>query len=93
MSKISRTMHRCHDAMKLADLLRASLVEVVSASDICEGHPMTVSPRSLQQVESILRICCFHRVAWTLGSASKRIDDGMAVDVGVVLSLSLLTES
>jgi len=93
MFKISRTMHRCHDATKLADLLRASLVEVVSASGISEGHPMKVSPRTLQQVESILRICCFHRVAWTLDSASKMIDDGNAVDVDVVLSLSFLTES
>ena len=85
-------MHYRHDATKLGELLRASLVEVVSASDVCEGHPIKVSPRSLQQVQRVLRICCFHRVAWTLDSDPKMFADKKALDVDVVLSLTFLTE-
>ena len=84
--------HR-RDATKLAEHLRASLVEVVSASDLCEGRPIKVSPRSLQQAQSILRLCCFHRVAWTLEYDSEISDDEKALDVDVVLSLTLLMGS
>ena len=84
--------HR-RDATKLAEHLRASLVEVVSASDVREGHPIKVSPRSLQQIQSILSICCFHRVAWTLECDPKISDDEKALDVDVVLSLTFLIES
>ena len=84
--------HR-RDATKLTEHLRASLGEVISASDVCEGHPIKVSPRSLQQIQSILRICCFHRVAWTLECDSKMSADEKALDVDVVLSLTFLIES
>ena len=85
-------MPQRRDATKLAEHLRASLVEVVSASDVCEGHPIKVSPRSLQQAQSILRLCCFHRVAWTLECDSKISDDEKALGVDVVLSLTFLIE-
>lgn len=84
--------HR-RDATKLAEHLRASLVEVVSASDVCEGHPIRVSPRTLQQAQSILRLCCFHRVAWALECISTISADENALDLDVVLSLTLLMES
>jgi hypothetical protein len=93
MLKKPRTMYRCHDATTLAKLLRTSLIEVVSAADVSEGHPIKVSPRSIQQVQSILRICCFHRVAWMFESGSKMIEDGQAPDVDIVLSLAFLIES
>jgi FAD/FMN-containing dehydrogenases len=86
-------MYRCHDAATLAKLLRTSLIEVVSAADVSEGRPIKVSPRSIQQVQSILRICCFHRVAWMFESGLKLIEDGQAPDVDIVLSLTFLMES
>jgi hypothetical protein len=86
-------MHHRHDATELTEHLRASLVEVVSASGVCGGRPIKVSPRSLQQFQNILRICCFHKVGWTLECDSKMIDSGEVLDVDVVLSLTILMAS
>jgi hypothetical protein len=93
MFKKSRTMYRGHDATTLAKLLRISLIEVVSAADVSEGRPIKVSPRSIQQVQSILRICSLHRVAWMFESGSKMIEDGQSPEVDIVLSLTFLIES
>lgn len=84
-------MHRCQEAEKLAELLLASLAEVVDAEDICGRRPIKVSPRTFQQVQSILRVCDFHKVGWSLESGS-RMDEGADLgEVDVVLSLALLT--
>lgn len=86
-------MHRCHEAAKLAELLRASLAEVVDVADICRHRPIKVSPRTFQQVQSILRVCDFHKVGWSLESGSKMDEGAEPGEVDVVLSLALLTAS
>jgi len=93
MLEIPRTMKPSDDATNLAKLLRAPLVEALSAANVGEGFPIKVSPRSPHQLESVVRICCFNRVAWTLESALKIIDDGRALDYDVVVSLVFLVES
>lgn len=84
-------MHRSHEAAKLAELLRASLAEVVDAEDICGRQPIKVSPRTFQQVQSILRVCDFHKVGWSLESGLKMDEGAEPGEVDVVLSLALLT--
>lgn len=91
--EIPRTMKPSDDATNLAKLLRASLVEALSAANVGEGYPIKVSPRSPHQLESVIRLCCFNRVAWTLESALEIIGDGRARDVDVVVSLGFLIQS
>ncbi len=91
--EIPRTMKPSDDAKNLAKLLRASLVEALSAENVGGGYPIKVSPRSLHQLESVIRVCCFDRVAWTLEFALETIGDGRARDVDVVVSLGFLIQS
>jgi len=86
-------MHRSHEAAKLAELLRASLAEVVDAANVCGHRPIKVSPRTIQQVQSILRVCDFHKVGWSLESGSKMGEGAEPGEVDVVLSLALLIAS
>jgi hypothetical protein len=86
-------MHRCQKAAKLAELLRASLAEVVDAANVCGHRPIKVSPRTNQQILSILRVCEFHKVGWLLESGSKLDGGAEPGEVDVVVSLALLTAS
>ena len=84
-------MRPCHEAKKLSALLLASLAEVAPAADICcESQPIRVSPRTFQQVQSIVRVCAFHRVAWALEGKSGATENTASREVDVVLSLALL---
>lgn len=93
MLEIPRTMKPSDDATNLAELLRAPLIEALCVANVSEGYPIKVSPRSLHQLESVIHICCFNRVAWTLETALEIIDDGGALDYDVVVSLVFLVES
>ncbi|WP_291099993.1 hypothetical protein [Hydrogenophaga sp.] len=86
-------MHPCQEAEKLAELLRASLAEVVDAANVCGRRPIKVSPRTFHQIQSILRVCDFHKVGWSLESGSKMDQGADPGEVDVVLSLALLTAS
>jgi hypothetical protein len=81
------------EADTLAKLLRASLVEVLDEADVCGCRPIKVSPRTSLQVRSILRVCDFHKVGWSLESGST-MDEGLdSGEVDVLVSLALLTAS
>lgn len=86
-------MHRPTEAAMLAELLRAELGKVVDAADVRGGQPIKVLPRTFAQVESILRVCGFHRVAWSLESSSKMGADPDAADIDVMVVLPMLTAS
>lgn len=87
-------MRRCHEAKKLAGVLRASLEEVVAAEDICyEGQSIKVLPRTCEQVQSVVRVCSFHRVSWSLEIGPKPLEDSEMCRVDVVLSLAMLLGS
>jgi hypothetical protein len=86
-------MHRCQEAEKLAELLRVSLADVVDAANVCGHRPIKVSPRTFQQVQSILRVCDFHKVGWSLESGSTMDEGPDPGEVDIVVSLALLTAS
>lgn len=86
-------MHRCPEAAMLAELLRASLAEVVDAANVCGHRPIKVSPRTVQQVQTLLRVCEFHKVGWSLESGSEVSEGAAPGEVDVVLSLELLSAS
>ncbi|WP_309683427.1 hypothetical protein [Polaromonas sp.] len=85
-------MYQPQAANKLAELLRASLTEVLAPGDACGRQPIKVSPRTMQQLQSALRVCRFHRVAWSLESDLKINEDVRTGEIDVVLSLALLPE-
>ncbi len=85
--------HQHQEAEKLAELLRASLAEVVDAANVCGRRPIKVAPRTIQQVQSILRVCDFHKIAWSLESDSKMDAGANPDEVDVVVSLALLSTS
>lgn len=87
------SMHQCQAAEKLAELLRASLTEVLDAANVCGRRPIKVAPRTFQQVHSILRVCDSHKVGWSLESGSKMDEGADPGEVDVVVSLALLTTS
>jgi hypothetical protein len=86
-------MHRPTEAAMLAELLRAALGKVVDAADVCGGQPIKVLPRTFPQVESIVRVCTFHRVAWSLESSSTMDANLETANIDVVVVLPVLTAS
>jgi len=86
-------MSLSREADTLAELLRVSLAEVVDAASVCGRRPIKVLPRTLWQVQSILRVCDFHKVGWSLESGSTTDEGPGPGEVDVVVSLALLTSS